>query len=89
MEYFLVLGVTAFAASGGWMVWGVQQALHSHKNARIQQEMLRERELTERQRIALQERQLADEVYRDFARRQAPGIPPPVDPDTLRDTRPD
>lgn len=83
MDFLLAFVVTIFLATGGWIVWGARNALRARAARRHELELARERELTERKRLELRERELADEVYRDFTTRQHGGIPPVSSP--LRD----
>lgn len=80
MEFLLAFVLTILLATGGWIVWGVRNALHARTARRHELELARERELTERKRLELRERELADEVYRDFTTRQTGGIPPVISP---------
>lgn len=80
MDFLLAFVVTGLAATGGWLVWGVQRGLRSRRQRRHELALARERELTERARLQLRARELDDQIYRDFAGRQTPGLPPPVDP---------
>ncbi|HWM00829.1 MAG TPA: hypothetical protein VNP92_00665 [Actinophytocola sp.] len=80
MEFLLAFVLTMLLATGGWIVWGARNALHARTRRRHALEMARERELTERKRLELRERELADEIYRDFTTRQNGGIPPVSSP---------
>jgi hypothetical protein len=80
MEFLLAFVLTMLLATGGWIVWGARNALHARNRRRHEIELARERELTERKRLELRERELADEIYRDFTTRQNGGIPPVTSP---------
>ena len=70
-----VLGLS----SGGWIVWGVVQ---SRRQAR-ELEALREREITERERLRLESeeriQERADRIYLDAVQRHTGELPPPSD----------
>ncbi|MGC4937268.1 hypothetical protein [Kribbella sp. DT2] len=70
-----VLGLS----SGGWIVWGVVQ---SRQQAR-ELEALRERELTERERLRIESeeriQERADRIYLDAVRRHTGELPPSRD----------
>jgi predicted amino acid dehydrogenase len=73
MEYLLVYGVTALAASGGWIVWGAARWIARRRKRAFLLALTREREQTERRRLELEaqrrELEIANEVYQDFVRR--------------------
>jgi hypothetical protein len=64
-------------------VWGARNALRGRAQRRHELEHARERELTERKRLELRERELDDQMYRDFTTRQNGGIPPVSSPTRL------
>lgn len=76
VQFLLAFLCTAFAATGGWIVWGVQRALKTRLQRKHELALAREREITERARVELEREALADRVYRDFADRKLPGSPP-------------
>lgn len=80
MEFLLAFVVTILLATGGWIAWGARNALRARAERRHELELARERELTERKRLELRERELDDQIYRDFATRQNGGIPPVISP---------
>lgn len=86
MEFLLAFVGTIVLATGGWIVWGARNVLRARGERRHALELARERELTERKRLELRERELADQVYRDFATRENGGIPPVSSP--MRDDDP-
>jgi len=75
--------VTMLLATGGWIVWGARNALRARAERRLALEIARERELTEHKRLELRERELDDQMYRDFTTRQNGGIPPVSSPTRL------
>lgn len=80
MEFLLAFVVTILLATGGWIVWGARNALRGRAQRRHELELARERELTERKRLELRERELDDQMYRDFTTRRNGGIPPVISP---------
>jgi len=80
MEFLAAFVVTMLLATGGWIVWGARNALRARIERRHALEIARERELTERKRLELRERELDDQLYRDFTTRQNGGIPPVISP---------
>lgn len=79
MDFLLAFVVTALAASGGWLLWGVARAWSRSRQRRHELRVAQEYARAETRRAELEarvrEQELANEVYQDFTRRH-PDPPP-------------